>query len=278
MRNLLKFILRIHFFLLFVIIEVFSVSLLINKNNFHRISYLNVTSKISGDLYEHINNFKLYFSLKEENEMLVKENARLRNILQTTYRSDEMFFKSFDDTINKQKYFYSPARVVNNSVKTQHNFITINKGRENGICEEMAVVSKDGVVGIVRAVTDNFATVISLINRDLKISSKHKNSGYFGSVYWNGEKYNKAILSDIPLHAQISIGDTIVTSGYSSIFPGDIIIGYISAYSKKGGSFYEIEIDLSVDFKKLSFINVIDNSLRVEKNKLEEQTKSGNND
>jgi rod shape-determining protein MreC len=197
----------------------------------------------------------------------------LKNILQNVYSSDDLFIRSVDDSIKNQKYYYTSAKVINNSVNTQHNFITINKGSENGIKPEMAVVSKDGVVGIVIAVTNNFSTVISLINKDLKISARHKISSYFGSAYWNGQNYNKAILSDIPLHAQISIGDTIVTSGYSSIFPGDVTIGYVSDYTKKGGSFYKIDIDLSVDFKKLSRVYVIDNRMKEEKNTLEEEVR-----
>jgi len=278
MKNLLKFILRIHFLLLFVIIEVLSVSILVNNNNYHRISYLNFTSNISGEIYERINNFRLYLSLKNENDMLIEENSRLNNILQTAYRSDDIFFRSVNDSINKQKYYYTSARVINNSINKQHNFITLNKGSNDGIREEMAVVSKDGVVGIVKAVSKNYSTVISVINKDLRISARHKKSGYFGSAYWNGEKYNKAVLSDIPLHAQINIGDTIVTSGYSSIFPGELPIGYIASYNKKGGSFYEIEINLSVDFKKINVINVIDNVMKEEKIMLENEISNKQND
>ncbi len=278
MKNLLKFILRIHFFLLFVIIEVFSISILINHNNFQRISYLRFVNNSSGEIYERINNFRLYFSLKDENEMLIKENVRLKNILQTTYRSDDVFFRSINDSIKNQKYYYTSARVINNTINKQHNFITLDKGSNDGIRVEMAVVSKDGVVGIVKAVSKNYSTVISVINKDLRISARHKKSGYFGSAYWNGGKYNKAVLSDIPLHAQISIGDTIVTSGYSTIFPTDFPIGYVSAYRKKGGSFYEIDINLSADFKKLTVVNVVENLMRKEKIALENELKNNTND
>ncbi len=271
MRSLLNFLLRIHFLLLFILIEVFSIALLVNNNHFHKARFVNFTREFSGNLYQKTTDLKQYLSLVEENQQLVEENNRLLNIIESTYKSDEIFFRSVNDSIFNQRYRYTSARIINNSVNKKHNFITLNKGSLQGIKPEMAVVSGGSIVGIVKGVSNNFATVISLLNLDYKVSAKVKKNEYFGSLSWDGEGYQTAILTEIPLHADIQVGDTIVTSGFSSIYPEGITIGYINDFTEKGGSFYEIDVKLSTDFKNLSTVNVIGNLMQLEKIELEEQ-------
>ncbi len=272
MRSLINFLLRIHFLLLFILFEVFSISLLINKNNFHKAKFVNLTRQVTGNFYTKTTKLKQYLSLAEENNRLAKENNRLLNIIESTYKSDEIFFRSVNDTIFNQRYMYTSARIINNSINKKHNFLTLNKGNEQGLRPEMAVVSDGSIVGIVKGVSKNYATVISLLNLDLRISSKVKKNGYFGSLNWDGKGYQTAILNEIPLHADIQVGDTIITSGFSSIFPEGILIGFISDFEEKKGSFYEIEVKLSTDFKSLGNVNVIGNLLQIEKLELENQT------
>ncbi|MBU8892387.1 MAG: rod shape-determining protein MreC [Bacteroidales bacterium] len=271
MRSLLNFLLRIHFLLLFILIEIFSITLLINNNNFHKARFVNYTKQIAGNLYTRTASLKQYLSLAEENQRLTKENNRLLNIIESTYKSDEIFFRTVKDTIFNQRYQYTPARIINNSVNKKHNFITLNKGSQQGLKPEMAVVSEGSVVGVVKGVSKNYATVISLLNLDLRISSKIKKNGYFGSLMWEGKGYQTAILNEIPLNADIQIGDTIITSGFSSIYPEGILIGFIEDFTEKGGSFYEIKVKLSTDFKRLDNVNVIGNLLQTEKIELEKQ-------
>jgi rod shape-determining protein MreC len=147
----------------------------------------------------------------------------------------------------------------------------LDKGSQQGLRTEMAVVSKGSIVGIVKGVSKNYATVISLLNIDLRISAKVKKNGYFGSLNWTGEDYQTALLKEIPLHADIMIGDTIITSGYSSIFPEGVLIGFIKDFEEKSGSFYDIEVELSTDFKSLSNVNVIGNLLQTEIKNLEKE-------
>ena len=272
MRSLLKFLLRTHFLLLFILIEVLSISLLVNKNNFHRAGFINFSRQFSGKIYTKTANFKQYISLTEENQKLADENTRLLNIIESTYKSDEIFFRSVTDTISNQRYRYTTARIVNNSVNKKHNFLTLNKGNLQGLRPEMAVISNGSIVGVIKGVSGNYATVISLLNLDLKISSKVKKNGYFGSLSWDGKGYNTAILNEIPLHADIQTGDTIITSGYSSIYPEGILIGFISDFKERRGSFYEINVKLSTDFKNLNNVNVIGNLMQIEIIKLEDQT------
>ena len=263
---------KLHFLLLFILIEVFSIILLVNNNNFHKARFVNFTREFSGKLYQRSTNLKQYLSLIEENERLVEENNRLLNIIESTYKSDEIFFRSVNDSIFNQRYKYTSAQIINNSVNKKHNFITLNKGSLQGLRPEMAVVSNGSIVGVVKGVSKNFATVISLLNLDFKVSAKLQKNEYFGSLSWNGEGYQKAILKEIPLHADIRVGDTIVTSGYSSIYPEGIMIGFISGFEEKGGSFYEIDVKLSTDFKKLNNVNVIGSLMQLERLEIEDQT------
>ena len=271
MRSLFNFLLRIHFLLLFILIEVFSISLLINKTNFHKARFVNFTRQVAGNFYTKTTKLKQYLSLAEENQRLAEENNRLLNIIESTYKSDEIFFRSVNDTIFNQRYHYTSAQIVNNSINKKHNFLTLNKGSEQGLRPEMAVVSDGSIVGIVKGVSKNYATVISLLNLDLRISSMVKKNGYFGSLNWDGKGYQTAILNEIPLHADIQVGDTIITSGFSSIFPEGILIGFIGDFEEKSGSFYEIEVKLSTDFKSLGNVNVIGNLIQIEKLELEKQ-------
>ncbi|MFO7827024.1 MAG: rod shape-determining protein MreC [Bacteroidales bacterium] len=271
MRSLLNFLLRIHFLLLFILIEIFSFSLLVNNNNFQRARFVNFTRQLSGNYHQRLTNLKQYFSLQEENQQLVEENTRLLNIIESTYKSDDIFFRNVNDTIYNQRYFYTPANVVNNSVNKKHNFITLDKGEKQGIKSEMAVVTNGSIVGVVKGVSQNFATVISLLNLDFKISAKVQKNGYFGSLSWDGKDYQTAILNEIPLHADIQVGDTIITSGFSSIYPEGVLIGYIDHFEEKSGSFYTIYVKLSTEFKKLNNVNIIGNLTQKEKLKLEQQ-------
>ena len=271
MRSLLNFLLRIHFLLLFILIEVFSFSLLVNNNNFHKARFVNFTRQFAGKFYDKTTKLKEYLSLVEENERLAKENNRLLNIIESTYKSDDFFFRSINDTILNQRYKYTSARVINNSINKKHNFLTLDKGRQQGLKPEMAVVSNGSIVGVVKGVSNNYATVISLLNLDLRISAKVKKNGYFGSLNWKGSDYQSAILNEIPLHANILVGDTIVTSGYSSIFPEGVLIGFIKDFEDKSGSFYEIEVELSTEFKSLDNVNVIGNLLQTEILELEKE-------
>ena len=147
--------------------------------------------------------------------------------------------------------------------------MTMKKGRLHGIEREMAVISTEGVVGVVYQVSGNYATVIPLINRDFRLSAKIRRNGYFGSLSWPGEDYRQAILEEIPFHVDIHPSDTIVTSGYSAIFPEGIPVGTVRDFEVLEGNFYTITVDIAVDYKKLYHVNVVQNLLRDEQLELE---------
>ena len=273
MRNLIAFISKYSFFFLFLLFEVFAFYLLFKNNNFQRISFLNSTNTISGNLFSNYSNLTDYLNLKEVNEALAEENRLLRE------RQLESFEPLFGqnilvkDTILKRKFLYAKAKVINNSVNKQNNYLTLNIGTDNGIQEGMGVLGPQGVVGVVKHVSKNFSTVLSVLHQSAKISAKIKQTNYFGSMQWDGKNYQEGILEDIPNHVSISTSDTIVTSGYSSTFPEGITIATILDYSKpEGENFYKIKLKFANDFKNLSFVYVVKNNSLLEQQELETET------
>jgi rod shape-determining protein MreC len=244
-----------------------------NYNAYQRSTFLSSSNALTGNIFKSYNAGAEYLMLREINEDLARENAYLRSRLPESFRASKDYFTLVYDTMSMQEYIYRSARVINNSTNQRFNYITLNKGQLNGIEPEMGVISNKGVVGIVKNVSDNYSTVISIINTRLKISAKLKESGFFGSLEWDGTSYQHVYLLDIPRHANVNVGDLVVTSGYSSIFPEGILMGNVEKVElEKGASFYRIKVKLSVDFKNLSFVEVIDHNSRNEQTKLEKET------
>ncbi|RUT79297.1 rod shape-determining protein MreC [Ancylomarina longa] len=270
MKNLLHFIVRFHFTILFIVIEVFSLLLLVNYNNYQKTQFLNSSNFISGGIYEKIAAVTDYLSLSTSNEELNRENTRLNNLLAASFKMSVDSSYLYNDTLYQQQYIYRTAKIINNSVNKQLNYITLDKGEVQGIKPEMAVVTEKGVVGVVKSVSRNFSTVISLLNNRLRISAKIKKNNYFGSLSWDGKDYRRARLYEIPFHVPIQPGDTILTSGYSSIFPEGLLLGTVDEVQPSSGSnFHQIVVLLSNDFKSLSYVKVVGDLLKKEKLELE---------
>ena len=250
MNSLIRFIVKNQFFLLFLVLEIFSFWLLASHTYYQSSKFENITRNITGFTSRKIDNINQYLYLHESNQRLAQENLDLRNKLaQVTSKLDREVLSEVD-SIEKTQFIFSPAKIVNNSVNKQYNYLTLNVGSNSGVEREMGVITSNGIVGIVAGVSGNYSTVISLLNVDLKISAKLKKSNHFGSLYWDGRNYREVILSDIPQHVPISVGDTVVTSGFSSIFPSEVNIGTIKSFDSKGSNFHTIRVLLFIDFKK----------------------------
>ncbi|MCT4590170.1 MAG: rod shape-determining protein MreC [Carboxylicivirga sp.] len=275
MRNFIRFIVKYHFVILFLIIEAVSLLLVLNYNAYQRSTFLSSSNRLTGGIYKRYNTGTEYLMLKEINEDLARENAYLRSRLPESFSASKDYFNLVNDTISKQEYIYRSARVINNSTNRRFNYVTLNKGRLNGIEPEMGVISNKGAVGIVKNVSDHYSTVISIINTRLKISAKLEASDFFGSLEWDGASYQHVYLLDIPRHANVRVGDKVVSSGYSSIFPEGILLGNVENVElEKGASFYRIRVKLSVDFKNLAFVEVIGHTTRNEQINLEKETEN----
>lgn len=269
MSSLLRFLLRYHVIMMFVILEVMAFTMLARNNSFHRAKILNIKHVILGDISRKYNNYASYMSLVKENKALVAENLKLYNLLPDQYFNP--LNTSIKDTSRFRQYHLIAARVTNNSINKQFNFITINRGRLAGIEPEMAVINDEGIVGVVKEVTSNYASVISVLNREFFPNSKIKKSGYFGPLEWPGIRYDEIFLKEIPLHAGVEVGDTIVTSEYTTIFPEGIMVGTVKEFEPEAGLFLRITVQLSTDFKKLGNVWVIKDKKRQEKIELESE-------
>jgi len=270
MRNLLKFLIHYHVAFLFVALEVVAFTITIQNNFYQRASFINNTTEISGNIYRIYSSVVEYFNVRNENDKLALENTALRKLLKSNYIINDKNIQQVNDLIYKQKYDYINAKVINNSVFRQTNYITLNKGRNQGIKPDMGVINSQGIVGIVKDVSYNFSIVIPTININAHISAKIKKTDYFGTLSWDGKDYRYALLNEIPFHVKVSKGDTVVTSGYSSIFPEGIIIGVVKDFNfNQGNNFYNIYIQLSTDFMNLNHVNVVSNLYKDEQKILE---------
>ena len=267
MNTLLKLLKKYSYVLVFLMLEALAILLLNNHNYYQHSRILNTQREITAYIYDKVDGSKEYLSLKKTNEILVRENSTLRNIL-----SDPNLNKTDLTKAEVQRLsHYTPARIVHSTVFKQLNYLTINKGRKQGVMRDMAVISEEGIVGIVLASSLNFSTILPIINRDFRLSTKIKKNNFTGILLWDGASPQQAVLNEIPYHAEIQIGDTVITSGFSAIFPEGLHVGTISDFSLKEGNFYNIHIQLATDFNNLFHVNVIKNYLQEEQRELEEK-------
>ena len=255
----------------FLTLEGIAVFLLFQNNYIQRIAMVKATSTVSGVIYEQISNWRNYLNLREQNKQLQNENSKLRSMLQGAFYITENSHTADVDSINQRRYTYLPAKVIENTVHKQYNFITLNRGRKSGITEDMAVIGPEGIVGIVHAVSEHFARVIPVINRDFRVSVKFKKNNHFGSLSWDGRSYRHATLNEIGLHVPVDKGDTLVVSGFSDSFPEGIPVGIVDNMYQKDGSFYSIDVLLATDFSKLYFVTVVEDLMKKEQKELEQQ-------
>lgn len=275
MRNLFNFILKQYFFFLFVLLQVVAFMLIVQNNTYHRSFFINSTNVLAGNIYSLQSNVREYFKLQGINRQLVIENETLRNQQASSFLKTDQNIFTFHDTLHQRQFTYINARVINNSVRDRNNYITLNKGRMQGVKPDMGVITHNGVVGIVKDVSNNFSSVLSTLHSDIQISAKLTKNNQLGTVLWEGYDYRTATMLYIPPHLELEVGDSIVTSGFSHIFPENVFIGTISDYEiRRGDNFYTIEIDLASDFNSLENVYVVKNIFREELDMLESESRS----
>lgn len=261
MEQLLRFLMRYGVYLLFVFLEAISFVVIVNQNSFQRASFLSSSNYLSASVYSAANSIVEYFGLSEANKQLSDENNQLKN---RVVRLEAELAQVTDTTdkrplvLGDKEYQFIAAKVISNSVNKLKNSITLNKGRLDGIEPEMGVVNNQGVVGVVSAVTDHYASVIPILNSKSRISCKAKRSGDFGVLLWNGIDPDYVQMDEVPRHAVIHVRDTLVTSGFSSIFPEGIPVGYVTRCSTpENKSYYFIEAKTAAVFRTLSYVKVV---------------------
>ncbi len=272
MRTLLRFIQKYSNLLLFLVLEAIAIAFMVESSSFQRSKLVGVNRQVTGYIFSKVDGAREYFSLKETNQKLADENLKLRNRLdQVSLLLDSSII--IEETRNSYHYFYIPSRIIHNSVFKQYNYITLDKGKKHGVFRDMGVISDQGLVGIVLESSNNFSTVIPVINRDFRLSVKISSNDYAGILQWDGLSPQKAMLTEIPFHVNVLEGDTLLTSGFSSIFPEGILVGVIESFSLEKGNFYDITVKLSTDFQSLFHVNVIRNYRQEEQLNLEDQTR-----
>ena len=269
MKEIIKLILKYHFTIIFILLEIVSFSLIIRHNEYQRAIFSESASTLFGNISLTITSIKDYFRLKEMNESLANENILLKNRLEKyEFLRDTIIHGTVvQDSI--PVYEYIGAKQVNATYNRTKNYITLNQGRKNGLQKEMAVCTPEGIVGLIQDLSDHFAVVIPLINVDSRISAKIKKNNYYGSLQWDGNDYDYSYLNDIPYHVEVNAGDTIVTSGLSKIFPEGIVVGYVESVDKETANFLKIKVKLAVDFKRINHVYVILNNKKNEQTSLE---------
>jgi len=252
--------------------------LLVRNNPYHSAAYFHTSNTLIGGIYQTRNNISQYFGLPKVNEELANDNAQLRELLSQSQVPIVVETKQDSLELTKSQYNqeYLSAKVINNSTRLNHNFLTINKGQANGVEPGMGVISANGIVGKVMSVSENFATVASLLNKDVFVSANLKRNNTFGSIHWDGSSILSTKFMFVPIHISLEKGDTIVTSSYNSIFPENIPIGYINEFSLGDDGFFDIDIDLSNDFSRLAYVYVVKNPQMKERIDLEAEIGQGN--
>ncbi|WP_276363179.1 rod shape-determining protein MreC [Daejeonella sp. H1SJ63] len=274
MRNLWLFISKYNAFFLLIIFFVTSLIILVKNNNYQRASVWNSSNQVVGTAYERVNEFSSYLILGKINDSLALENSRLRNQLSSSFRNDSVKQVLVNDTNLVQQYTYTVAKVINNSIHQKNNYITINRGQKHGIKKGMGVISSTGIVGIILNVSENFATIRSLLHTETKVSANV--SGNIGSLVWGEDNFDPryAELKDIQSHLAIKKGARVSTSEFS-LFPEGSNIGFVSRIgTRKGDNSLDIQVKLDTDFSKLQYVYVINNLLSREQLELEAQNKT----
>jgi len=259
MQQIFYFIEKYKYFLLFMALELVALLFTIQSHSYHKSQFVNSANAITGGLYKKHKAIFQFTSLIKENENLATENTLLRNRLESLKNNS---YTPKDSTY--QKYIYTTAKVINNSFTKKNNILTIDKGRNDGLQLDMGVISSTGLIGIINNISNNYATVLSVLNSQSKINARLKKNHYFGTLSWNGNDYKKAQLVDIQRQANIQIGDTIVSGGKSTLFPEGIIIGTIHSFDKTRKTYENIEILLSTDMSNLGYVHVVENKEKPE--------------
>ena len=273
MQQIISFIIKNSTKLLFLLLLVISLYLTIQSHAFHKSQFISSANTVSGNIYEKTNNLKEYFHLKSENEMLAKENAKLKQILFNNEMIIDSTFKLNPELRIVDDYKVFHTKIIRNNYNKKENYLTIKGGTNNGLSKDMGVLNSRGLIGIVENVSNNYATVQSILNTKTRIDAKINNTNHFGTIVWDGKNVGYVQLIDVPKLAKLHKGDSIVTGGESTIFPENIPIGLVDkVYASKNSNFYIISVRLFNDMTNIGSIYLIENVNLKEIKQLEEAT------
>jgi len=271
MQQITYFIRKFKYFLLFIILEILAIYFTIQHHSYHKSKFVNSANFVTGGIYNKVNSINEFFYLKTDNQLLIEENTRLKNLLEKKHISqNDSLYKVEDSTQYFQKYQYIVGKVINNNFTKRDNYLTLNKGSNYGLTPDLGIINGNGVIGVIKNVSSNFATVLSILNSNSKINVRLKRSPHFGTLVWNGKDYNTCQVTDIPRQAIVKVGDTIITGGKSTIFPEGIVIGTIKDFTFENNQYQQINVSLFNDMSSIGYVQIVKNLIKEEQIKLEE--------
>ena len=285
MQQIIDFIIRKKDVVVYLILLIFSLTLVFNSNYFHKSKVLIFSNSIANYSTENFNYLNEYFELKKINSNLLEENLFLKNQLEKINKNISL------DSLTNINFSYKNAKVISNNLSSFKNRLVINKGIKDGLKNEMGVINSDGIIGIVNYTSKNYSSIMSILNIETKINAKIKKTSHFGTLEWDGLSTKYLKLNDIPETAKIKIGDSIVTGGMSLIFPEGIKIGVVSkiskhenqvtSYSVRSGNndafkyesrenYLNIKVKLNTDMSNLNNVYIIESLNREEFQKVKQ--------
>lgn len=266
MRNLLAFLAKYNHWFVFILLEVISFALLFRYNSFQGSVFFSSANAVTGKIYEYRSDVTTFFSMSQNNKRLTERNLMLEQEVKTLSQyiarnnGDSLVLDKYQKQMLKD-FRLIPAKVISSSLDKEDNLITLDKGKADGIHEDMGVACGMGIVGVVYMASDHYSIVIPVINKNSNISVTIKKRGYFGFLHWKGGPADIAYIDDVPRHAKFALGDYVVTNGYSSIFPPGIMVGKIlHVFNSSDGLSYRVQLRLATDFGNLRHVCVIDNT------------------
>lgn len=252
--------------ILFLSLEVVSILLIANDSVFQRVKISGALMYFKSSISSATSDVRYYFGLKEKNEILLNENQQLREQLSRYKTKAEMADTLEGFSSVNPDFTYIPAKIISNSTNKLNNYIIINRGRRHGVQKDMGVISPVGVVGVVSSVSDNYSYIISFLNINQSVSARIEPSGAFGPLSWEGRSSDYATLTQVPYHIRVSVGDTVFTSGFSTLYPPDVPLGTIRRSSVIMGTHHSFQVKLFQNFNSLRYVSVVVNNKKEELN------------
>lgn len=252
--------------ILFLALEVVSILFIANDSVFQRVKISGAAMYLKSGVSSVTSDIRYYFWLKEHNEVLLRENQRLKEQL-AIYRTKGEMADTLEGFLSTTPDFtYIPAKIISNSTNKLNNFIIINRGSRHGVKKDMGVISPEGVVGVISSVSDNYSYIISFLNINQSVSARIEPSGAYGPLIWEGRSSDYATLAEVPYHIKVSVGDTVFTSGFSTIYPPDVPLGTIRRSTVIRGSHHKFQVKLFQNFGSLRYVSVVVNNKKDELN------------
>jgi rod shape-determining protein MreC len=279
MKNIILFISQFFNLFLFLVLMIVSLVIMVNYNKTYQAVFFTKANELTGGIGKKYNSIEYYFHLKKTNEQLLAENTILRNQLGSNFDNPDTSKAFLKDTLQAdtlkllRRFYYLPAKVVNNSVNEENNYITLYRGSKQGVKKDMGVLSPNGIVGKVVLVSDNYCRVMSVLSRHYKPSAMLKRGLLSGTISWDGKDPRFVTLEGIPKSVKVKAGDTVLTSTYSGDFPAGSMVGTVEAIgADAASSYHKLKVKTATNFLSVQFAYLVENKLLQEQTALENQT------